>query len=363
MASRSYVQKKASDASPAPQHFSKSRLFSTPSQATADQATLEQQVQLEKAQHFHQNFANIPLAPRESFPSSIQPKFTIGAQRSKSEPEADRLTKQEMQHLNTNTAGRDVLFPEGAYQPGSRGGQELIAHELTHVVQQMERKLVDPLGSRPNSENEKINRWPTDQKNNESAKLLLEAVNEVSRLNYTVANKLGDKTYNTLTDTDTYEAQGKARVKRKKELIQSGMNEINAGIKQDSGDFTLYFGQELNQEVEKKQMKLVCAAFHAAMLAKLVEKGFPRESIKKGQLGLNVMAGHVFTVVYPGTDDARYIDFWAAKQKGPNECPIVSPSDYVNWLPNPDDQGLTESTRQCRITLKNSAGKVKLSSA
>ncbi|MBW4670991.1 MAG: DUF4157 domain-containing protein [Cyanomargarita calcarea GSE-NOS-MK-12-04C] len=34
------------------------------------------------------------------------------------------------------TTGQDVFFQQGAYQPGSRGGQELIAHELTHVVQQ-----------------------------------------------------------------------------------------------------------------------------------------------------------------------------------------------------------------------------------
>ena len=34
------------------------------------------------------------------------------------------------------TAGQDVFFRQGAYEPGSRGGQELIAHELTHVVQQ-----------------------------------------------------------------------------------------------------------------------------------------------------------------------------------------------------------------------------------
>lgn len=34
------------------------------------------------------------------------------------------------------TTGQDVFFRQGVYQPGSRGGQELIAHELTHVVQQ-----------------------------------------------------------------------------------------------------------------------------------------------------------------------------------------------------------------------------------
>jgi hypothetical protein len=45
------------------------------------------------------------------------------------------------------TTGQDVFFRQGAYDPGSRGGQELIAHELTHVVQQSDtaimRKEVD----------------------------------------------------------------------------------------------------------------------------------------------------------------------------------------------------------------------------
>lgn len=34
------------------------------------------------------------------------------------------------------TTGQDIFFRQGAYSPESRGGQELIAHELTHVVQQ-----------------------------------------------------------------------------------------------------------------------------------------------------------------------------------------------------------------------------------
>jgi hypothetical protein len=34
------------------------------------------------------------------------------------------------------TAGQDVFFRAGAYQPHSSSGRELIAHELTHVVQQ-----------------------------------------------------------------------------------------------------------------------------------------------------------------------------------------------------------------------------------
>jgi hypothetical protein len=34
------------------------------------------------------------------------------------------------------TTGSDIFFTNGAYQPGSSGGKELLAHELTHVVQQ-----------------------------------------------------------------------------------------------------------------------------------------------------------------------------------------------------------------------------------
>ena len=34
------------------------------------------------------------------------------------------------------TTGKDVFFRQGEYNPGTQGGQELIAHELTHVVQQ-----------------------------------------------------------------------------------------------------------------------------------------------------------------------------------------------------------------------------------
>ncbi|WP_202985783.1 DUF4157 domain-containing protein [Nostoc sp. UIC 10630] len=34
------------------------------------------------------------------------------------------------------TTGQDVFFRQGTYEPRSQGGQELLAHELTHVVQQ-----------------------------------------------------------------------------------------------------------------------------------------------------------------------------------------------------------------------------------
>ncbi|WP_218080221.1 eCIS core domain-containing protein [Anthocerotibacter panamensis] len=34
------------------------------------------------------------------------------------------------------TTGQDIFFRQGEYNPGNTGGQELLAHELTHVIQQ-----------------------------------------------------------------------------------------------------------------------------------------------------------------------------------------------------------------------------------
>jgi hypothetical protein len=47
---------------------------------------------------------------------------------------ADQLN----QTLNARafTTGSDIFFSKGAYEPGSSSGQKLLAHELTHVVQQ-----------------------------------------------------------------------------------------------------------------------------------------------------------------------------------------------------------------------------------
>jgi len=58
----------------------------------------------------------------------------FGAVRVHTTPEADALNRQ----INAKafTTGQDIFFRQGAYQPGSAGGQELIAHELAHVVQQ-----------------------------------------------------------------------------------------------------------------------------------------------------------------------------------------------------------------------------------
>jgi len=48
--------------------------------------------------------------------------------------EADRLNR--AVSARAFTTGSDVFFRQGEYKPGTSSGRELLAHELTHVVQQ-----------------------------------------------------------------------------------------------------------------------------------------------------------------------------------------------------------------------------------
>jgi hypothetical protein len=43
------------------------------------------------------------------------------------------------------TVGSDIFFGSGEYSPGNRDGAELIAHEVTHVVQQRGAPIAGPL--------------------------------------------------------------------------------------------------------------------------------------------------------------------------------------------------------------------------
>jgi hypothetical protein len=68
--------------------------------------------------------------------TQMEPVFSadFSGVRVHADAQADALSRS----LNARafTTGQDVFFRQGAYDPGSSGGQELLAHELTHVVQQ-----------------------------------------------------------------------------------------------------------------------------------------------------------------------------------------------------------------------------------
>lgn len=50
--------------------------------------------------------------------------------------DAESHTLNEQLGARAFTTGQDIFFRSGEYNPGSSGGQELLAHELTHVAQQ-----------------------------------------------------------------------------------------------------------------------------------------------------------------------------------------------------------------------------------
>ncbi len=74
----------------------------------------------------------LPASERDFFEGRMQADF--GAVRVHTGETAAHTTE----HLQAKayTVGSDIVFGEGQYQPGTEAGRTLLAHELTHVVQQ-----------------------------------------------------------------------------------------------------------------------------------------------------------------------------------------------------------------------------------
>ncbi len=75
-----------------------------------------------------------PLA--DSVRTSLEPHFEHDFSQVclHTDAEADKLSRK--LEAEAFTTGKDIFFRDGAYQPDTDSGKRLIAHELTHVVQQ-----------------------------------------------------------------------------------------------------------------------------------------------------------------------------------------------------------------------------------
>jgi Domain of unknown function (DUF4157) len=107
-------------------------------------------------------------------------------------PEANQLNRDV--NAVAFTTGQDVFFRQGAYDPGSSGGRHLLAHELTHVVQQtgaiqtkltvsppgdsLEREADEVAGSVMRAEQGGLQRQPEASKEDEEKKKKLHAKSE-----------------------------------------------------------------------------------------------------------------------------------------------------------------------------------------
>ncbi|YAF95402.1 MAG: DUF4157 domain-containing protein [Nodularia sp. CChRGM 3473] len=92
-------------------------------------ATPDLEASIQQAQGSGQPIADTIREPMEQ---------AFGADFSKVKIHSDAQSDQLNQSIQAKafTTGQDIFFRQGTYDPGSRGGQELLAHELTHVVQQ-----------------------------------------------------------------------------------------------------------------------------------------------------------------------------------------------------------------------------------
>ena len=72
----------------------------------------------------------------ESIRSFMEPRFDtdFSAVRVHTDAQADHLARSV--HARAFTVGRDIVFAAGQYRPETDQGRQLMAHELTHVVQQ-----------------------------------------------------------------------------------------------------------------------------------------------------------------------------------------------------------------------------------
>lgn len=75
----------------------------------------------------------LPDATRHSMEQAIGADFS--RVRVHSDAQADRLNRSIQ--ARAFTTGQDIFMRQGEYRPQARSGQELLAHELTHVVQQL----------------------------------------------------------------------------------------------------------------------------------------------------------------------------------------------------------------------------------
>lgn len=82
-----------------------------------------------------------PTGGRQALPAELRAKMEQSFQRDFSAVTAQEGAAAPAIGARAFTQGTDLHFAPGEYQPGSPEGQELIGHELAHVVQQSEGRV------------------------------------------------------------------------------------------------------------------------------------------------------------------------------------------------------------------------------
>jgi outer membrane protein OmpA-like peptidoglycan-associated protein len=107
-------------------------LHATESAGAAERDSPSGRIMEQKIQETQGSGSQIPSAVRESLEEKLGADFS--SVRVHTDAKANRLSN--ALGANAFTTGNDIYFNQGRYDPESKSGQGLLAHELTHVVQQ-----------------------------------------------------------------------------------------------------------------------------------------------------------------------------------------------------------------------------------
>lgn len=86
-----------------------------------------------RALRFAQRDPGVPLAPATR--ATLEPRFGHSFADIRVHEGADASAAANDVRAKAFTVGQDIVFDEGAYAPDTAAGQHLLAHELTHAVQ------------------------------------------------------------------------------------------------------------------------------------------------------------------------------------------------------------------------------------
>jgi hypothetical protein len=140
------------------------------------------------------------------------------------------------------TTGSDVFFRQGTYDPGSRGGQELIAHELTHVVQQ-----VAETSRRTDEKGEATEGGGILRRHSAPSRVL--------QMKGVGGQKIGFKQKNEQEDKAAWEKLKQCWKKAKNARKSAKANiESTLAAKKGKGGFTKYYAEELDKIKDEHEL-------------------------------------------------------------------------------------------------------------
>lgn len=102
----------------------------------------EEQVQMKKSSPFQLKSSSSPIQMKSAMPEDVQMKMETAFDSDFSDVNIHTNSSQASEiGALAYTQGTDIHFAENQYDPSSQSGQELLGHELTHVVQQREGRV------------------------------------------------------------------------------------------------------------------------------------------------------------------------------------------------------------------------------